>query len=330
MQDEPPKKAKSGQPTQKKRKKTPKVLGRRKGSAPEKIQEEADALPKQPKVPEAPPKKQCTRCGRWFLAAEMLPYHIRKDGHFYRQILELCKGEAWLKNMLQRQKEELVHKQITKIETGKVKKLTKVEPFCELCWNRLNLDLEYRRLQHENTNVLHINKAKSMDCRAEQERYYKFHDVPGLGKVDRSHQKFDRKNLRDPSLVEKLYASKLTKWRLFVYCDKFINFDKNVIHDLFHKGHKERVAKEAELKKQIEDEEFTAAKRTLPPLHQRSHNLKNNPPKKPEQAEKERPRRDHFKLTLKFPLMLQVKLGEARADAHADEKLLRKVDSTMI
>ena len=122
--------------------------------------------------------------------------------------------------------------------------------------------------------------------------------MPGIGKVDNSYQKFNKNNLKDPNVVEKLYASKLTKWRLFVYCDKFIDFDKDVIQDLFHKGNKERVAKEAELKKAIDDQEFKNAKRTLPPLHMRNYNLKNNPlmNKKREQFEKDRPaKKENFK-----------------------------------
>ena len=113
-----------------------------------------------------------------------------------------------------------------------------------MCWNRLNLDLEYRLLQHENNNVLHVNKAKSVECRTEQEKYYKFNDVPGLGRVDNSHRKFNRNTLLDPSLVEQLYATKLVKWRLFFFCEKFIDFDKNLILDMFHKGQKDRVEKE--------------------------------------------------------------------------------------
>ena len=60
-QDSPPKKAKTGQPTQKKRKKTPKVRGKKKKEA-EKVPLVEEGPPEQPKVPDAPPRKQCTRC----------------------------------------------------------------------------------------------------------------------------------------------------------------------------------------------------------------------------------------------------------------------------
>ena len=101
---EPLKKVKAGQPTQKKLKRTPRVLGKTKKAKEAEEEQVAveDGPPPQPKVPAAPPRTQCTRCSRSFLTAEMLPYQVRKDGHFYRQILELCKDEPWLKAMLQK------------------------------------------------------------------------------------------------------------------------------------------------------------------------------------------------------------------------------------
>ena len=62
--------------------------------------------------------------------------------------------------------------------------------------------------------------------------------------MDHTFKKFDRNNLKDKSLVDRLYATKLVKWRLFFFCDKLINFDRNVILDLFHRGQKDRVEKE--------------------------------------------------------------------------------------
>jgi len=49
----------------------------------------------------------------------MLPYQMRRDKLMYKQVLEIAKDERWCKDMLRKQKEELLEKQIKKIETGK-------------------------------------------------------------------------------------------------------------------------------------------------------------------------------------------------------------------
>jgi len=95
---------------------------------------------------------------------------------------------------------------------------------------------------HASQQVLRINKANSVDVRQQWERHQTKESVAlGVGRAETEHQKEDKTKFKDRKIKEKLYAARLTKWRLFIYCDKFLNFDKDDIYNALHKGNRKQM-----------------------------------------------------------------------------------------
>ena len=42
----------------------------------------------------------------------------------------------------------------------------------------------------------------------------------------------------DPTIKNKIHGAKLAKWKVFVHCDKFIDFQKNIIFEILNNAAK--------------------------------------------------------------------------------------------
>ena len=136
----------------------------------------------------------------------------------------------------------MVHKQKTDPDTyeyeGKNKKkqmfrLNQYEIFCELCWHIIHRDIEYRQLQNQNHQLMTINRSHSVG--AKDHEAFHSSDKHHLGQLVQDQFRPKKENLRDPLIKQKLIGAKLVKWRLFVYVEKFIQFDEDIIHEIVKK-----------------------------------------------------------------------------------------------
>lgn len=104
----------------------------------EPVFDENNAPPVAPPSP-GPLKRSCVKCGYKYLLTELQPYLIEKFQELYHRIIELYKDEKWLKNMKVRDRKEdddikvkFFGHSVTKM------RLSRLEIFCELCWNQVN------------------------------------------------------------------------------------------------------------------------------------------------------------------------------------------------
>jgi hypothetical protein len=78
-----------------------------------------------------------------------------------------------------------------------------------------------------------INRSHSVGSKDHVE----FHssDKRNLGQLVQDQFRAKKENMRDPLIKQKLVGAKLVKWRLFVYVDKFIEFDAEAVHTILKK-----------------------------------------------------------------------------------------------
>jgi len=85
------------------------------------------------------------------------------------------------------------------------------------------------------------------------------------------------------------------------------------------------------MEKRIEEQVAKEAKKNLPPLAVRSLQKKPNTASKAEaKIDNKAPKGSNFKVNLRFPLLLQIKLGHGDPKEFGDKDLVRKPDQTLI
>lgn len=114
---------------------------------PEEEEYGPDNPPPQKPVPPGPPKKMCPRCGHKYLFSDIQLYAVQRQEDFYNKIMEMFKQEKWVQKALVRIQKEVEVQRIRLLnEPGKKKSIKAFLFFCELCYNQLHQEVEFREL----------------------------------------------------------------------------------------------------------------------------------------------------------------------------------------
>ena len=98
---------------------------------------------------------------------------------------------------------------------------------------KIQQDIEWRQYQNLNHQLVNVNRAHSQGSI----KFDSFHstDKLKLGQLMQDKVKTRKEELQDPLIKLKLIGTKLIKWRFFVFFEKFLDFDENIIHDVIRK-----------------------------------------------------------------------------------------------